>query len=291
VIHLPERWIAETAIDTVVYANPERTIQVRYRMRVAPLRRVQSVVDEALASVSAWHTTTVAPRERFVTHEGEYAFAVACEGTWLGQPARRLVGIAYADDYMNTLDSISLGAGPPDPRPRVLLHSVSMHLGTRRRRYFYASPPGWHGHATGLVTHWFPAQFPARPATIVVYPANPTHEEPQAVFDAVIAHQQAMGAELTSLASPDKIVSKFGLEGQHWRVVVATPRGPQVHRDLVVFVRRSYTYALQLDTARASDDDARAVFLSLAATVEPVPQGGLIGSTDGTAHSAFAHFT
>lgn len=288
-IQVPDGWIVESAIGAVVCANPERTVQVRYRMRLAPLRPVQAIVAEALAAIPEWQTRAIAPRERLVTHEGEHAFAVACEGTWLGAAARRLVGVVYADDHANLLDAITLGAGPPDPRARGLLVGATLHLGARRRRYFYDPPPGWHGHATGLVTHWFPARFPARPATIVAYPASPTHEAPQVVVDAIVAHQQAMGAEPRALASPQPIVARHGLEGVHWQLVCTPPRGPVIHRDLAVFVRRAYTYAVQLDCAHAPDADAHAVFLAMAASIEPVPQGGGDAS-DGSAHLVFSHY-
>ncbi len=176
-----------------------------------------------------------------------------------------------------------------DARARILLHGASLQLGARKRRYFYDRPVGWHGHTTGLVTHWFPAQFPAQPSTIIVYPANPTHEEPHAIFEAVVAHQQSVGAELRDVSSPTPIAGRHELEGLHWRLTCTPGGGPVVHRDLVVFVRHSLTYALQLDSVRASDEDARATFLALARSVEPVPHGGILAGAT-RASLAFSHY-
>ncbi len=288
-ILFPDGWRSETTIGSVVLASPDQQTQMRYRMRIAPLRRFADVVDEATASLREWNTTQVAPRERLVTHEGEHAFSVALQGDWLGTRARRFIGAVYADDYQNVLDVISLGADAADARAMVLLHGASLQLGVRKRRYFYDRPLGWHGHTTGLVTHWFPAQFPARPSTVIVYPANPTHEEPHAVFEAVVAHQQRIGAELRDVSSPTQIVGRHDLEGLHWRLTCVPGGGPLVHRDLVVFAHRSLTYALQLDSVRASDEDARATFLALARSVEPVPQGGVLAGVS-RGSLAFAHY-
>lgn len=288
-IVIPDGWRTENTIGSVVVASPDSATQVRYRMRVAPLRRFADVVDEALASLREWSTTQIAPRERIVTHEGEHAMGVALEGSWLGTAARRFIGVVYGDDYQNVLDVVSLGADAADVIPQTLLHGASLQLGARKRRYFYDRPAGWHGHATGLVTHWFPSQFPARSSTIIVYPANPTHEEPHAVFEAVVAHQQRVGAEIREVSSPAPITGRHELEGLHWRLTCAPGGGPPVHRDLVVFVRHSLTYALQLDSMRASDDDARATFLGLAHSVEPVPPGGILAGVTRT-NLAFSHY-
>ena len=288
-IALPDGWRAETAIGSLVFADPERTIQARYRMRVAPIARVGAVVDAALAALPGWRTEAIGGRERFATHEGEHVLGVAISGTWLDAPARRYVGVVYADDHMNILDAVGVGEAPIEPRARALLHGATLGLGARRRRYFYQRPAGWRGHATGLVTHWFPARFPARPATIVVYPANPTHEAPHAVFDAVIAHQQSVGAEPTEVSAPAPIVARQGLEGLHWTLSCMPSGGPRVHRDLVVFVRRAFTYALQLDAAHQPDAEARATFLDLARSVEPIPPGGA-GAMDPTAQAIFSHY-
>ena len=63
-ILIPEGWIAESAVGSLACVNPERTMQVRYRMRLAPLRTVQALVTEALAELPEWRTHATAPRER-----------------------------------------------------------------------------------------------------------------------------------------------------------------------------------------------------------------------------------
>jgi len=287
VIAPPEGWRRVASVGADVYANPDRSMQIRYRSRLAPLRRVASIVEDVLRELPEWRTRRASARERFATREGEHAFGVSLIGAWTDRDAHRYIGIVYGDDSYDVLDMVAFGTEPLEARARVLLHSATLQLGVRRRRYFHdCLPAGWHGHATGLTTHWFPPTFPARPSTIVVYPANPTNERPIAVYQAMAASPAASGGELHELAPPAEIAAKHGLEGLHWQLCGVTPGRPPVVRDLVVFARRSFTYALQLDSLHHADADACAVFFALARSVEPVPAGGILAAN---AASAFGH--
>jgi hypothetical protein len=280
VIALPDGWLRIASVGEDIFASPDRTRQIRYRSRVTPLRRFAEIVDEALGELPEWRTRSVGVRERTVTAEGEHAFGVAVAGTWLDREAQRYIGAVYGDDCYDMLDAL---AGEP-LAGRALLQTATLRLGVRRRRFFYERPTGWHGHATGLTTHWFPPRFPARPTTIVVYPANPTNEQPQAVYDAMLAHHHAEGGDLRELASPAPIAATGGLEGVHWRLAFVAPGAPSIARDLVVLARQPYTYALQLDSCHELDYDACAIFLALARSVEPVPVGGVSAAT------VFSHY-
>lgn len=67
-------------MGAVVAANPGRTLSLRYQARLAPLRTVAAIVPDALGSMPEWSTERVEARERLVTHEGEYAYAIAAGG-------------------------------------------------------------------------------------------------------------------------------------------------------------------------------------------------------------------
>ncbi len=285
-IVLPETWSRTSSVGTDVFASPDRTWQIRYRMRVTPLRRVAAIVDDALAELPEWRSHTAAPREHLVTHEGEHAFGVSLAGAWLGGPARRYIAVIYGDDFFDVLDAIALGVPAIDDRMRLLVRTATLRLGSRRRRYFYDRPSGWHGHATGLTAHWFPPTFPARPSTIIVYPANPTNDEPQAVFDAMVAHHQTFGTELRELEPPAAIAARDGLTGLHWSLTCLAPNAPTIARDLVIYMKGAYTYALQLDSWHGPDHPARALFLALARSAAPVPTGGAIASES----TVFSHY-
>ena len=287
----PEGWRRIALVGTDMFASPDRRQLVRYRMRSAPLRRVADVIDATLGELSEWQTHAVGARERIVTHEGEHAYGIAVAGRWLGDDARRYVGVIYGDDFYDVLDVIALGDAPIDARGRVLVHGASLHLGVRRRRYFYERPPGWHGHATGLTTHWFPPMFPARPATIIVYPANPTNEQPQAVLEMMIAHHASLGAELREIEPAVAITARHDLAGLHWTLACIAPDSPRIARDLVVFARRSFTYALQLDVMHGRDLEARAQFLMLVRSVEPVPVGIAYVAGEHDTAAVFSHYT
>jgi hypothetical protein len=288
VIALPHGWSRIASVGSDIFASPDRRSQVRYRARVAPLQRFAAIADETLAELPEWRTTGAGRRERIVTHEGEYAFGLAYAGRWFDAEARRYVGVVYGDNSYDVLDAIALGGESIEPRARTMLHGASLRLGLRKRRYFYDRPADWHGHATGLTTHWFPPTFPARPTTIIIYPANPTNEQPQGVFDALIAHFESEGAELRELENPTPITARHGLEGVHWRLACVAPSSPSIARDLVILARGAFTYVLQLDSCHELDYDACAVFLAIARSVEPVPLGGPLGATEpGT---VFSHY-
>lgn len=288
-IPLPDGWRQLASVGSEILVSPDRAVQLRYRTRL-PLRRFDAVVDEALGALPEWRLAARGARERLITHEGEYAFAVTADGHWLDSPAQRFLGVVYGDDFCNVLDAVSIEATPFAARARLLLASTSLQLGLRRRRYFYDLPAGWHGHATGLVSHWFPALFPARPATIVVYPAAPIHEPAHAVYEAVVRQQQALGSDLRTAAPPAAITTRHGLTGQHWRMTWAPASGPPVHRDLVVLVLGAYTYVLQLDVVHAPDPDARATFLALARSVEPIATGGAPAAAEPGGYAVFSHY-
>jgi hypothetical protein len=282
----PEGWRRVASVGSDVFTSPDRATTVRYRMRNSPLRRAQQVIDAALAEVPQWSTRTLHPRERIMTHESEYAIGAAVEGGWLDSPATRFICAIYGDDFYDLFDAISIGAESVVARARALVHSATLRLGVRRRRYFYERPAGWHGHPTGLTTHWFPPQFPAHPKTIVVYPANPTNERPHAIHDAMIAHHESDGAQIRELEPPRPLSARSRLEGVHWRFALLTGRS-SVARDLVVFARAPYTYALQLDSMHEVDYDACTMFLALAATVEPV---AAVGALPGSQTDVFSHY-
>ena len=148
-ISLPEGWRRVASAGSDVYVTPDRRCQVRYHARLTPIRRVAAVVDDALAGVPEWRTQSVAPRERIVTHEGEYAFAIAIAGTWLGDDARRYLGVIYGDDTYDVLDAIALD-GESFDTPRALSFTAQRcasacaggAISTRGRPAGTAMPPG-----------------------------------------------------------------------------------------------------------------------------------------------------
>lgn len=291
-IAIPEGWRQLTSVGADVHVNPGRTLQMRYECRVAPLRRFAEIVDAALAAMPEWRTNGPTTRQRIVTTEGEYAYGIALSGTWLGAPAQRYLGVVYGDDFMNVLDMLGVEAdglpGAIESQARALLASSSLALGLRTRRYFYEQPATWHGHATGLVTHWLPARFPSRPTMLVVYPAAPTYEEPFAVHDALVGHERALGATVEHARPMAEITARDGLGGLHWSLTCTTS-GRVVHRDLVVLARAPYTYAMQLDAFRSVDADAQTTFLALARSVEPLPTAGATTADLGADGGAFAN--
>jgi hypothetical protein len=278
VIPIPVGWRARVGDGVTVLTRDAGGARLRYRERVAPLQPVQALVRATLAEAPEWRTLAVGARERIITAEGELAFWVPAAGELLGAPARRFIGVVYGDDFADVLDllvSDTASAAGLAHLSRELTRDTALRLGVRPRRYGFAPPPGWHGRAVGLAAHYYPPDFPLRPATIVVYPANPIADPPEAVFDALLAHDEGRGFTLTALAPPRPLDGAEGAAGKHWRLAGRTA-GVEVTRDLVVLIKPPYAYSLHLDALPAADlEAARAAFFALVASIEPVPAPGL----------------
>ena len=258
-------------------------------MHIAPLRPFGRLVDDILRERPDFVVRAVSRLPRFATREGEHAYAAIAEGSWLGEPARRTIAMVVGDDTCHAMDLLAVGTTTDDARALDFAHGIVLRLGIRPRRYYYTPPHHWRGHATGLVTRWFPADFPARSATIVVYPANPTHEDADAIARSLIEP-----GDLETVRGPTRAEGRDGLVGWHLSLAGLAVGGDAasagvVHRDVVVFASAPYTYALQADAYGEPDPDVQARLLALATTVEPVPQPGGRGPVRADA-SAFAHY-
>ncbi len=283
-ILVPEGWRRISGVGSDTFTSPDRSLWVQHRLRQTPLRRFADVVETTLAAIPEWTTRELSIRVRTVTLEGEHAHAIHAHGTWLGSPAERVVGMVVGDDTYETVDTIGVGAHAFADLALGFTRSVVLNLGIRPRRYYYARIPGWQGHVTGLVTHFFPPEFPARPTTLVVYPATPTREDPQGVYDALVRTQTATGMQLVSSAPPAPVTTDVGLTGWRWSFACTSSSerdAPLVHRELVVLASPPFTYTLQLDQFRDPDDDARKQFLILVNTAEPVPLAGTLAWPQG----------
>jgi hypothetical protein len=220
----------------------------------------------------------IGQRERIITAEGELGFWVPTAGELLGAPAHRYIGVVYGDDFANLLDLqvTDLAAAPRLAMvSRELVRDTSLGLGVRRRRFGFIPPPGWHAHAIGLAAHYYSPEFPSRPATLVVYPANPTGHPPNVVFDSLLHHEETRGFTLTGMSGPRPVEAAGVGVGKHWQLE-GKVAAKQLTRDVVVFVEPPYSYSLVLDTVPSADvAAARSAFFAVVASVERVPAPGL----------------
>jgi hypothetical protein len=278
VIPVPVGWRAQVGSGVTTLVREGGGARLRYRERVAPLATVAEHVATTLAATAGWRTLAVGARERIITAEGELAFWVPAAGELAGAAARRFIAVVYGDDFANVLDllvsDVAAAAGLAH-LSRELVRDCALRLGPRPRRYGFTPPPGWRGRAVGLAAHYYPPEFPARAATMVIYPANPVEGPAEAVFDALLAHDEGRGYTLTALAAPRAVDGADGLAGKHWQLAGRTG-GATVSRDLVVLVKPPYAYSLYLDVLPSADlDAARAAFLAVVESIEPVPTPGL----------------
>lgn len=283
-IRIPDGWTRLAGVGSDTFINPDSSVWVRHQLRQAPLRRFVEVAEAALAALPEWSTREVSIRFRTETFEGEHAHVVHAQGTWLSAPAERVIGMVLGDDMYETVDAMGIGVPAFADLALGFVRGVALNLGIRPRRYYYARIPGWMGHPTGLITHFFPPEFPARPTTLVVYPATPTREEPHGIYEALVRTQTGGGMQLVAAPPPREIETEAGLTGWHWSFTCtanAERDAPLVHRELVVLANPPFTYTLQLDQFRDPDEDARRQFLALVNTVEPVPLAGTLAAPVG----------
>src|SRR5262249_60404203 len=124
-----------------------------------PLRPTPGLATEAFQASPGGRLTAT---RQLVTAEGEYAaaFGVATAAQ------ERAVAFVVGDEHMSVVDGVARRPEQLAPLRRAvveLARACCLGLGgDRRRRFFYAPPPGWTGIRRAHETLWLPPH--ARPA-------------------------------------------------------------------------------------------------------------------------------
>jgi hypothetical protein len=139
-------------------------------------------------------------------------------------------------------------------------------LGRRRRRVFHRPPRGWQAVSTLLETTYYPADYPAAAAVILVCPAVPIRPGLcRALLDAVLAGR---ALDQVLLDGPQRVDAQAGLVGLRWRL----RRAGGGETTVVLLEDAAHVYAARLDLG-ADLGEARERFDELVATIEPIPTG------------------
>jgi hypothetical protein len=155
---------------------------------------------------------------------------------------------------------------------RALLRLDSLGLASlRRRRFRVVPPPGWQPLPRDLLTEWCPPDFPAYPAMLTVFPANPSRQPPTAVLVEAIADARSAGVENLQVRGPTAVTSDHGLEGSQWRLAGNAPGRPPFIRELVVFYDGRFLYTLQLECRADRHADVAALLRAVVSSSEPIP--------------------
>jgi hypothetical protein len=275
-VQVPAGWRRHTGANVIVLDAPEGEgrIRCRLRVRLAPLSRVIADVLEP----ARW---TVVRTRVVITDEGEYGAIshVAVEG----EPAPRLVGVVFGDDFAVVLDAkthAAHAASMVEATLRELLLRSSLGLGVRRRRYYYESPVGWRAVPNGLVATWHPPGFPDDAAQLVVLPAEPFVADPEAELARLID-----GASIVTEIKREAIETASGLVGHCWSFAIRD-RGRTT--TLASVTRAPYRYAMWLETE--GDERYRDVFTATVASISPLPPPGQGAIDSPTSLSALGHW-
>ncbi len=254
----------------------ERPIgELRYREWFGPLRTARQITAERLAiPLPTFELGSVSAPDRLTTVEGEHAALIKIEGRFAQRPARRVIGIAFGDYTTALLDGMSIVPehfAEFEATMRDLTRRTTLVLGTRRRRFVYQRPYGWHAIANVLITHYLPLDYPLNNSRITVYPALPLEFKGLHLFDVVLAEERGRGAAIIERAPAAAITTTTGLEGGRMRIVSQVPDGVPVANVLVVFEDKRYTYPLRLQvTADDAEQPSDEAFTRLWQSVEAI---------------------
>lgn len=277
----PPGWRSRRRGEAIDLAAPSGAMTYRYRERVRPLRSAAAIARDWLARQASFRWDGTLSIERLTTAEGEHGALVGVDGLLAEQPARRVVGMVFGDDFYALLNGLCVASSEADAfteLTRTLLHADRHELGVRRRRFVYRAPTGWQGRARGLVTEWTPPRFPAEACMLEVFPAVPSASfDPQVLLDGLGADAELREDLSGAIAIP--------LPGE-WRQLTGIDREGWFARRVAVLDDGRYAYPVRLDTRSSTVVDHGVELLrTLVGSIEPVPAPREIAKLHGAATS------
>jgi len=262
-------WSKQQRAGSIVLISPdgERAGSVEIHDRRRPMRPVRAIVEDLRGDL------TVASCERLTTSEGEHAAIVTLRGT----DVERTLAIVYGDDFHVLIDGV---IGAPERFAafsrgvRELVEVYKLGLSEHRyRRFFYTPPASWQGLARGMITEWYPLDYPARWASLVVHPARPLGRHEVAARAHVVVHQDVR-RWLEEDVPPRHIPLVTGrLRGYIVQADGCHPRSPRRLRlrDIGVLEDDHYRYLLTLESGKAGLDEHRELFRAVLESCVPLP--------------------
>jgi hypothetical protein len=262
-------------IRTLMLEDPRLRGEIKILYYLRPLVPVRKLALALLSEEPGFSPLVATEPELFITAEGEYAALYQIAGRQSGASAARIFGMIFGDDFTHVVSARVLEESQLDYFARLVRHLTyhePLQLGVRRRRFLYEPPPGWVPRAQGLITHYYPPDFPKAPFKLTVHPAAPREGAPEALFVDLHKQLQKQGFVASFVSDPEPITSDFGLHGQTFCLVGAFPSQEQIRRDLVILQDGSYSYALLLESGAGKIPAPLSFMLSrLVRSVRPVP--------------------
>lgn len=247
---------------------------LRYREKHKPLRTLRAIVSEIITELGE-HDPELTPLqaglpETFTTAEGELAAQSSLlirRGSQLGYVH---VAAVFGDDSVDIIDTVVFAPSALENTAllvKQLAYTLRLGLGYRKRRYLYTPPLGWPKIAQGLVTRFYPPDFPSQRAMLVVHPAVPRTVSPQSLCTSLIERYRQKGLLFESDGGAAPIVSNHGLHGLAFCLSARN-----LLQDLLVFADAHYLYTLVLEsTTEARRHELSKILPAVAHSVRPLP--------------------
>lgn len=262
-----------------------KLLPIRYRARQQPLRSLRDIVCEIIAEHDEWTPLHASLPETFTTAEGEFgalSSLLVRRGPQLGYIH---IAAVFGDDSVDIIDAPVFEGDAVESTAllvKQLAYTLTLGLGYRKRRYLYAPPLGWSRIAAGLVTRFYPPDFPSHRAMLVVHPAVPRTVSPQALCTSLIERYRKKGLLFETDGGATPITSTHGLHGLAFCLTGPAqkppapaqpdPSTPQLLQDLLVFADAHYLYAMVFEsTTVARREELAKVLSTVAASVRPLP--------------------
>ena len=265
---------ANTTICTPTGGRKLAWAEVRERER--PLVPFHRLIGQRVEALRAEGVSALAAERarRLVTAEGELGAITTISGVLGGEPIERGLAVVYGEDTQMTIDGCAAQA---DQRAavRTVVRELATHVpvggGERLRRFWYCPPVGWQGVPRGLVTDWYPPEYPRDSASIKVMPARPLRQ-PVTVAQLESFLHDAEFADFTPERRVRGDAEVGGMRGVIVRVAGRFSGGARHMLITAALADEHYLYRLRLDTGEERASEREQLFLDLVKTALPIPQ-------------------
>jgi len=273
-----------------------KLLPLRYREKLKPLRTLRQLVTEIIAERTAQEPELIplkaAIPETLTTAEGEFAATTSLlilRGEQLGHIH---IAAVFGDDSVSVIEAPVFEPSAIDSTAlllRQLAYTLPLGLGYRKRRYLYTPPLGWARAAQGLITRYYPPDFPSHRAMLVVHPAVPRTVSPQALCTSLIERYRKKGLLFDSEGGATPVISDHGLHGLAFCLATPMPtpqplgqspsesptppkKSVRLLQDLLIFADTHYLYSLVFEsTSEARRPELAQKLSAVARSVRPLP--------------------
>jgi hypothetical protein len=281
--------------ETTICAPPGgRTLAwAEIRERESPLRAFHQLVAQRAEALRAEGVSalSVERAQRLITSEGELGAITTISGVLGSEPIEHGLAVVYAEATQMTVDGRAARA---DQRTavRAVVHELATHVpvggGERLRRFWYLPPDEWQGVPRGLVTDWYPPDYPRDSASIKVMPARPLRQ-PVAVAEIESFLHDAPFADFAPEQPVRGNAEVGGLRGAIVRVAGRFGGGPRRMLVTAALADEHYLYRLRLDTGEERAAEREQLFRDMVKTAAALPQPRstvTLGTADAFSHWA-----